>query len=279
MAWHPDNQERIGRFMKQLLTLCATNTPEIQQNGVVLLANMLFYHEDNRIRLARVAGSLQQLVLMCKSADRRVQHHATRALGTAAHNDENAIKLANLGAIDVMIQSCRVEDPKLNRYAVFALINLSVNDFNKRRVLDANGIEALVHLQNSDDLEVRRSAVDCLQILSDVPDTAMLAGKKADFGVKGMVQLCKTDNSLVQGMAAEAIAEEVFSNPASQGQIVEHEGLEALLQICTGAEDPKAIIPALWALRNTAYNNQAVQSQIGKLEGVEVLLKVRDLAL
>merc|ERR1711865_351289 len=285
LAWAPDNQERIGCFMGQLLTLCQSHWGPVQENALVALANALFFHENNRRRVGQMPGAMQKLLQLSEhgkgqqpaslasSASSKVQEHALRALGACTHNDENAKFLGEVGAVDVFVRLCSEENEHLQRHAVTALVNMAVHDINKRRILDAGGVEALVQLHGSSLAEVRDTAAQAMEILADVPDDQTLASKKADFGVGGMIQLCKADNPLVQGMAAEALAEEVWNNTNKQLEINQEDGVETLLALCHG-DNKRVLVPSLWALRNLAYENNLTKSKIGARNGIETLLGI-----
>jgi hypothetical protein len=280
LAWAPDNQERIGCFIRQLMSLCASRWLSVQENALAALANALFFHENNRKRVGHMPGALQQLIDLCNPhADRKglgpisrkVQEHACRALGACVHNDENALLVGEAQGVEALVALCHENDVQVQRYAALALVNLAVHDINKRRILNAGGVEALVKLHGSPLQEVRDTSGQALEILADCPADEELASRKADFGVEGMIQLCKNTNPLVQGMAAEALAEEVWNDQEKQQDINKADGVDALLGICHG-DKAQVLVPALWALRNLAYENHATKTKIGSHSGVETLL-------
>ena len=235
-----------------------------------------------------------------------------RALAACAHSDACALLLGETGFVNLLVQTVQntkregpddadasagvivkpeteagdddvVQLPAaLQRHIAMAFVNLSVHDDNKRRILDAGGVEALVRLQGSSDQEVRDTAAQALEILADVPADSELAAKKQNFGIDNMVEMLRADNPLIQGMAAEALAEEVWNDPSKQQQIMDKKGAEALLEAIEANNDKDTLLPALWALRNLAYNNETTKTKIGKRQGIETLVivcndQVRDL--
>ena len=227
-----------------------------------------------------------------------------RALAACAHSDACALLLGETGFVTMLVkvvQNTKRDGPNeadastgmivkpeteasdddvvqlpasLQRHVAMAFVNLSVHDDNKRRILDAGGVEALVRLQGSSDQEVRDTAAQALEILADVPADSELAAKKQNFGIDNMVEMLRADNPLIQGMAAEALAEEVWNDPSKQQQIMDKKGAEALLEAIEANNDKETLLPALWALRNLAYNNETTKTKIGKRQGIEKLVKV-----
>ena len=66
LAWAPDNQERIGCFMGQLVRLCRSKWEPVQANALVALANSLFFHDGNRRRLGHMPGVLQRIASLVR---------------------------------------------------------------------------------------------------------------------------------------------------------------------------------------------------------------------
>ena len=227
-----------------------------------------------------------------------------RALAACAHSDACALLLGETGFVTMLVkvvQNTKRDGPNeadasagmivkpeteasdddvvqlpaaLQRHIAMAFVNLSVHDDNKRRILDAGGVEALVRLQGSSDQEVRDTAAKALEILADVPADSELAAKKQNFGIDNMVEMLRADNPLIQGMAAEALAEEVWNDPSKQQQIMDKKGAEALLEAIEANNDKDTLLPSLWALRNLAYNNDTTKTKIGKRQGIEKLVTV-----
>jgi hypothetical protein len=209
LAWAPDNQERIGCFLGQLVRLCRSKWVPVQANALVALANSLFFHDGNRRRLGHMPGALQRLMALVRAAPgAKAQEHALRAIAACAHNDACSLLLGEAGLAALLVElvekaqpagSPRPETegdeamvtvggdaaqvgatlpPALARQVVTAFVNLSVHDDNKRRILDAGGVEALVRLHGDPDKEVRDTAATALEILADVPADEDLAKKK-----------------------------------------------------------------------------------------------------
>ena len=79
LAWAPDNQERIGCFLGQLVRLCRSKWVPVQANALVALANSLFFHDGNRRRLGHMPGALQRLMALVRAAPgAKAQEHALR---------------------------------------------------------------------------------------------------------------------------------------------------------------------------------------------------------
>ena len=288
LAWNAANQERIGKFLPQLLELCCHPTNElIRQNATMALANSLFYHEGNRRRMGWHVGSLSRIVSLTSDVSAKVREHASRALGTAAHNDENAAQIGEVGGVEALVTLCgggcngsmHNAYPEVQRYAAFALGNLGLHAPNKSRILRAGGVEALTRLYGSEHPHTQQCAADALEVLADVSKREDLAARKGEFGVVDLVRLTAgvggSRNSLIQGMAAEALAEEAWTKGKDvQVQIAAAEGIEALVTLARTCDQPLCVrARALWAIRNVVHDNEDLQNRLGATGGIEVLLQ------
>ena len=290
LAWNAANQERIGKFLPQLLDLCCHPTNEmVRQNATMALANSLFYHEGNRRRMGWHVGALSRLVSLTSDVSAKVREHASRALGTAAHNDENAAQIGEVGGVEALVTLCGGDSehsmhnayPEVQRYAAFALGNLGLHAPNKSRILLAGGVEALTRLYGSKHPHTQQCAADALEVLADVSKKEDLAARKGGFGVADLVQLAAGDdgnpNPMVQGMAAEALAEEAWNKGHdAQLQIAKAKGIEALVSLAGGQSGAQPLCVrarALWAIRNVVHANKELQNRLGAAGGIDVLLR------
>ena len=180
----------------------------------------------------RYPGAIPTLIRLCNTPHAKVQAQIARALGTLAYNDVNCRLIGIEGGVETLIRICDIDDPDVQRYSAFALGNLAVHDGNKPTIRNEGGIEALVKLNASELPEVVAAANEALSVMANTSNQAELAKKKDGFGVDGLVSLCHTDNPLVQGLAAEALAEEIWNDTAKQDAIFEAKGgIEGLLKV------------------------------------------------
>lgn len=55
------SQERIGRYMSQLLSLASSSWLPVRTNALICLGNSLFFHEPNRRRVEMIGALLSLL--------------------------------------------------------------------------------------------------------------------------------------------------------------------------------------------------------------------------
>ena len=296
LAWHPHNQDRIGRFFKQLSALCRSKWLPVRTNAAVCLANALFYHDKNRGRLEAVGGAVAGIVDLCRgTADPLLdvtevvplplQEASLRALVSLSYTDRLCLalgtpaELGGFGAIPVLLANAqRGDQAAVQRFSLMALLNLCTHDENKRRILDGGGVETLVFTAGSDDAEVVVLGREVLTLLADLKAVDELAVKRSAFGIRGMLDFLTsgTASASTRRLAVESLAEQLWMEPAKQAELCACGGIEVLFGLVSTwrAEEEKVLLPALWALRNAMHENEGHQSLVGDMGGVDLLLEV-----
>ncbi len=273
LAWTPENQEKIGEYLPQLLSLIKSIEISVRTHAVATLANSLYFHEGNRRKLGGTPDALNTLTRLCCTPYPKFQAHLARAIGSAAYNDVNSRLIGLAGGVEELTKLCYIEDPEVQQYAAFALGNLAVHDGNKSILRHGGGIEALVKLNASMHPAVVKAANEALEVMSNMTNQADLSKKRDSFNVGGLVDLMNADSPLVQGLAAEALAEETYIDLNKQDAIGQAKGVEALVKILRTDSGP-AVIRALWALRNATYKHQKNKEAVGKTGGIRNLLRL-----
>ena len=62
LCWCPMNQERVGRYLKEVCVFLSASTSAVQRQAYTLLSNVLYYSESNRSRFLRVEGTVEILL-------------------------------------------------------------------------------------------------------------------------------------------------------------------------------------------------------------------------
>eukprot|EP00520_Triparma_pacifica_P008736 CAMPEP_0118651064 /NCGR_PEP_ID=MMETSP0785-20121206/10589_1 /TAXON_ID=91992 /ORGANISM="Bolidomonas pacifica, Strain CCMP 1866" /LENGTH=2593 /DNA_ID=CAMNT_0006543497 /DNA_START=44 /DNA_END=7822 /DNA_ORIENTATION=+ len=277
LAWHPLNQERIGRFLNDVVNLCKSDFLPVRVNAICCLANSLYFHDKNRERLGEIEGAVELVISMCGEAfGEDIWENALRAVVSLTYADEVGYKLGKEGLIRTLVKRCYCTAGIVQKYAAMGLLNLSIHDALKIRILEEGGVEALAGMQNSESKEAREVALNVLEALADIRNVDELADQKAAFGIAGMLQLVQTDNDLIVKLACESLAEEVWSGgEKKQKELVELGGAEVIMKVLTKVGVGDDILnPALWTVRNLVHDNVENKSIIGGLGGVESLIKV-----
>ena len=276
LAWSASNQERIGFHMPRLLQLLTSRHDDIRANAMVCVANALFYNESNRRRVAfDNLDGLDLLIELLMDKSSTVQQHAARALGSAAHNDNIAKVGAEKGAIGNLVKLCYSPDPQCQRYSAFAMGNFALYDPNKKLILEQGGVEALTALMGSESHQARDLASDCLETLADLADEADMAMAKDKFGIGGTVDLLRGDNPLVTGMAADSLAEKVWTGGEKERtDIVTAGAIEALHALASDTNPHATRMKALWALRTIIQGSEEAKVRASANGLVETLIKI-----
>ncbi|GMI08806.1 hypothetical protein TrVE_jg6426 [Triparma verrucosa] len=277
LAWHPLNQERIGRYLGEILELCKSDFLPVMVNALCCLANSLYFHDKNRERLGEIEGGVKLVVDMCgEEYGEEVWENALRAVVSLTYVDEVGAKLGKEGLIRVLVKRCESKVGIIQKFAGMALLNLSIHDALKIRILQEGGVEALAGMQDSENKEARQVALDVLEALADIRSVDELADQKAAFGVKGMLDLVQTDNDLIVKLACESLAEEVWSGgEAKQNEVIELGGAQILMKVmCKKDVKDDILNPSLWSLRNLVHGHVENKGVFGGLGGVEGLIKI-----
>jgi hypothetical protein len=288
LMWHPPNQAHAGRFIPDIFAFFKHPYFPIKSNAVILMANVLYYNNPNRIRFLETDHAIETLLEFVKNgqahahtpqAEPPVVEASLRALLSLSYVDFVAMWLGNEAhAIPLLITY--LSPPYLTRhcmvYALEIICNLCVHHSNRLLILNGGGIDALVPLHADDDLHVQRLSVSVIEYLEDVTPVEVLARKKAELGLERAVVLATSDDPLVRTIAAETIGEEIWHNAEKQKKAGEIGGVDALLAIVKNeSEEGFTVLPALWSLRNCMHNeNVDTQSQFGSRDGVFVVVHV-----
>ena len=277
LAWHPLNQERIGRFLKDVVSLCNSDFLPVRVNAICCLANALYFHDKNRERLAEIEGAVALVISMCgEGFGEDIWENALRAVVSLTYEDAVGYKLGKEGLIRTLVKRCYCSAGIVQKYAAMGLLNLSIHDALKIRILEEGGVEALAGMQDSESKEAREVALNVLEALADIRSVDELADQKAAFGIAGMLQLVQTDNDLIVKLACESLAEEVWSGgEKKQKELVELGGAEVIMKVLTKVGVGDDILnPALWTVRNLVHDNVENKGIIGLLGGVGSLIEV-----
>lgn len=91
-----------------------------------------------------------------------------------------------------------------------------------------------------------------------------------------MLRLCQGDDLQIRKLAIEALAEQLWLDPAKQEEVAKNQGIETFMAVVTEwkDEDEKVLLPALWALRNVTHDHPPNKDYVGDLKGIDVLLDV-----
>jgi len=279
LIWCPENQERIGRYMGDIFALCSHAWLPVRTNAVIVLANAVYFHEDNRLVLEELDIGLQSVMAWCAQTEpEAVQESALRAMISLTYNDRVALPLPERGEIIPLLLS-KIAQPAsvdIQRFSLMTLINIAVHDVNKRRILEAGGVEILVDCQGSEHEKIRDLSRQILDALADITDMDELAEKRKQFGVRGLFQLLQNDNVTIQKLAAEGIAEEVWLDKKKQKEVLECGGIEILLTLTKNVSsyEDKVLLPVLWSLRNSIHNNLVNRERASGADGVANLLSL-----
>lgn len=339
LTWNRDNQYRVARYLDRLLSICTLSTrvsssnqeqessrtaearPEldaedaiqddaelarqIQEHGLCILANSLFYNDANRDLVASQRAWMQLLYRNCtrSDSDGLTLEHSARALCLLSYGDAIALALGSesnrwglpSNGLAVFVRLCgHKANPLVQRHGLFGVINLCLHDANKPRMLDVpHGIETLVNLSGSTNSDVCEPALEALELLADVNNPLQRSGitsttALAAADVKTLVTLLgEAASPALVAMISDAIADEVWKRPSAKVKLRNEHGLEKLLELCvrplsdtgmvvTAAQERRLLVSCLWALRNSVSDNVRSQDVVGALGGVEQLVLLYD---
>lgn len=298
--WHPPNQERAGRFITEVLSALQSPWDPVRIQAMTLLANLLYYNNDNRIRFLESEGAFEEIIDFVK---RRIEvsvvEGSLRALLSLSYIDNIALWLGTTGQmIPVFIgylsttsivtshsQSSLNSAPSSTspvlysrdsmRYSLEILCNLCLHNANRQIIFDSGGVDAIVALHVETDVYVRDLSIRVIEYLSDITPPEVLARTKQSMGLDRMVKLASSDDPLVRAVAAESIGEELWNDPSKQSRTIEVGGLDALLAIAANPNEPvESLLPAIWSLRNLMHGQSTIKSQFAYRDGISVINSV-----
>ena len=277
LMWHSPNQTRAGLYLSEILEQTKSDFLPIKTHACILLANVLYFNNQNRVKFLEMEGALEQLIEeIRKKDDEAITESCLRAMLSLSYMDAAALWLGGStgNCIPLFISFTRVPfyTRECMKQSIEILLNLCVHHDNRRNILEAGGIEALIYLLGDEEV-VRDTALRILNHLEDVTPPEVLAKVKTDIGLARMVRLTTHEDQLVRAVAAESIGEEVWRDSKKQSIVNNLGGVQTLLAICANKnEQLEARLPALWSLRNVMHDNVEGQAQFHTSNGVTVIV-------
>ena len=281
LMWHPPNQERAGRFISDIIPFLTCPFLPVQTNAAILVANVLYYNNPNRVRFLEYEGAMELLVdIVRRNDDWAVTEACLRALLSLSYIDAASLWLGTDGdCVALFVQY--LQPPVLanqsfcTRYALETINNMCVHHTVRRQILDTGGTDSIVALLAHEDPSVQETALQVISLLEDVTPPEVLARTKKDMGIERMVTLTADSDPLVRAVAAESVGEEVWKNPAKQKVVNDMGGIESLLGICRNPNETlTSLLPSLWSLRNVLHDNVTGQMQFRANDGCAVVMRV-----
>lgn len=281
LMWHPPNQERAGRFMQEIIAFLHATWMPIKAHAAILLANVLYYSNVNRIRFLETDGAIELLLKLVRSrADQTVVEGCLRALLSLSYIDDVALWLGSEKEghmIPTLISF--LQQPFLShdsiRYSLETLCNLCIHHDNRKMILNYNGIDRCVSLLGDDDPHVVETARQIVTHLEDVTPMEVMSAAKSRIALDRLVGLARVEDPLVRALAAETMGEEVWRNTAKQKELSRLGGVTALVAIIAKqAEAITSVLPALWSLRNLMHKNIDGQDQFYEGDGMKALVSI-----
>jgi len=272
LAWNAANQNRIGKFLPQLITHCEDEELQVRENAANALANALFYHEGNRRRFGFFTKAITccaRLLADVRGQSTKVHENIARVLGSAAYNDAVALQTGLAGCIPSLLEICRSnpEDNGIQRSCCFALANLAVHDVHKTQIIRENGVETITRICGSGCPETSRHADKVLEILADMSKAGEIAARREQYGMKGLIDLLFGEeeyhgqSQLQKGMqGSQALAIDELGTMCAESdtrrrEFLRYEGHKAVLQLlgqdsCEDQAEKKLAQRCLWICRN-----------------------------
>ncbi|CAM9313671.1 unnamed protein product, partial [Phaeothamnion confervicola] len=280
LAWHWENQERIGRFAPLLLRL-ACHAELVRANALACLANALHYHSDNRARVeaARWGGSAALWLLVHFSDDGsppRTQVAALRCLVSLSYEDAAAVALV------VTAVGATAAGTGVQHAAALVLLNVCAHPDNKAAVVaSAPALEAVMALQASDDQRIRNVSDRILATLADFSDDPVPEPEEhlGGGGDRRHALSCSTLLNLVaaggstrtRSMAAEALADRLWQRVDVAAEAAGAGAVELLLGVSAAAANAVLTETSLRALCNCLRGCPRAQNKFHAVAGMERL--------
>eukprot|EP01038_Epipyxis_sp_PR26KG_P008951 gene8951-12071_t len=279
LMWHPPNQERAGRFMQEIVLFLNNPVLSVRIYANSLLANVLFYNTNNRIRFLEIDNSMEMLLdFIIYREDSVVVENALRSILSLSYLDSIAMWLGVDGGHIPLFLSF-LFTPYYSRdsmkYSLEIICNLCLHHVNRRIIYESKGIEAIVGLHIDQDVYIRELSVKVIGYLEDITPPEVLARMKVEIGLERMVSMASNSNPLVRAVAAESIGEFVWKDANKQKRVQETGGVDALLAIIKNPEEEiESLLPGLWSLRNLMHENHDIQSQFCYRDGPNLVTDV-----
>lgn len=279
LMWFPPNQERAGRFLSEIIRYLSDEYLPIKTHSSILLANVLYYNNPNRVRFLESEGAMELVISFIQQrVENSIVEASLRAVLALSYLDNIALWLGTDGAciptfLSLMVPAFITRD--CMRYSLEICTNLCVHHSNRLALIDNGGIEVIVSLQNDPDPHIQDLSHQLIKYLEDVTPAEVLAKAKMDIGLERMIVLATNTDPIVRAVAAESIGEEVWHNPKMQKRALEVGGVDVLLNMANNPDETVAsLLPALWSLRNMLHENGAAQTQLAHRDGMVVLTTV-----
>jgi hypothetical protein len=288
LMWHPPNQERAGRFMHEVLTRMALQPSShryhpVQIHIYTLLGNMLYYNNANRVRFLEHENSMDLLMKHLdpsqqqqnSESDLLIVENSMRSMLSLSYLDHVTTWIINTEHLTLFLSYLRkpYKSNDLVRFALGIISNLSVSFEHRKLVFAHGGLDILLELSLHNDRHIIDSAQEVIQRLEDVMSTETLSKKKEAIGLDRMIELAKSEDSLVRAVAAESIGEEIWHDPSKQSQVMVQGGMDALLEILRKVDESyDSVLPSLWSLRNLLHQNSEGQHQFFMKDGISSII-------
>lgn len=281
LMWHPPNQERAGRFMQEIINFLTATWMPVKAHAAILLANVLYYSNVNRIRFLETDGAIELLISLVRSREEQtVVEGCLRALLSLSYIDDVALWLGSEKDGDMIPTLIDFMHPPFLshdsiRYALETLCNMCIHHDNRMKILNSNGIDRCVSLLGDDDPHIVETARQIVAHLEDVTPIEVMSAAKSRIELDRLVQLAKVDDPLVRALAAETMGEEVWRNVAKQKELSRLGGITALVNIIANQKESiTSVLPAIWSLRNLLHKNLDGQNQFYEGDGMKALVTV-----
>lgn len=281
LMWHPPNQERAGRFMQEIIAFLHATWMPVKAHAAILLANVLYYSNVNRVRFLETDGAIELLITLVRSrVDRTVVEGCLRSLLSLSYIDDVALWLGSAKDGDMIPTLIEFMHPPFLshdsiRYSLETLCNMCIHHDNRMKILNCNGIDRCVSLLGDDDPHIVETARQIVAHLEDVTPIEVMSAAKSRISLDRLVGLAKVEDPLVRALAAETMGEEVWRNAAKQKELNRLGGVKALVSITANAKESiTSVLPAIWSLRNLMHKNVEGQDQFYEGDGMNALVIV-----
>ncbi len=278
LMWHPPNQERAGRFTQEIIQFLHASYMPVKAHAAILLANVLYYNNINRIRFLETDGAIELLLELVRSRiDKTVVEGCLRSLLSLSYVDDVALWLGSEKDGDFIPDLIGLLAPPFLshdsvRYSLETLCNVCIHHDNRMRILNCGGIDRCVSLLSDEDHHVVETAKQIVEHLEDVTPLEVMSAARSKFTLDRLVNLAKVDDPLVRALAAESLGEEVWRNVSKQKELNKLGGISALVSICAKSDESiTSFLPALWSLRNLMYRNVEGQNQFYDSDGMNAV--------
>lgn len=295
LMWHPANQERAGRFLKEIIDLSHIKRDShvhhpVRIYAMTLLANMVYYNNNNRVRFLEYEGSLDLLMSFIdptairdhpfnnprnnsnQSRNSQYRRVSNSQIDSEAINQENSLE-SKEQAVDG--HSMASYDLIIVENALRALLSLSYLDYVSTWLIVTKNYTNLLlqYLQSpvlSNDI-VRFT----LGIISNI--TISYEHRKILFDAGGLsilIDLHLHDDKSIVELAQDVISRlEDVSSPEDLAKKKVEIGLHDMIQFATNS-DPLIRVVAAESIGEEIWFDKSKQKLAIDQGGVEALLHI-----